>query len=480
MTSTDINQQLAVVTEQRSSERADSTARRRHSDQHELDAARVIPFPTEPTLKSRPATDTAGPRIFSLPLRQALYEAMDPVLRRARTANTQAGCLVLEIDSYREIEETYGYQLAEELSTLFETRLIESLRDEDVVYQVAHNEFVILLDRIAQPPEAACIAERLLEHCSGSYHSNGLHLTMKGRIGMALYPTDSTEPKTLLRYAQVALREDRPQHSGHCHFFADEQLDRLRDRMCMVTEIEQALEQNRVVLHYQPQYAIDTQRVIGVEALVRLQGTDGELIPPDRFIELAEDTGLIVPLGRHVLEEACQQLARWHRAGCGRLRMAVNISPRQLLEADFIDLVDQAVARAGIDHADLELEITERQMVEHMTEVEQTLRVLTARGVRIAIDDFGTGYSSLAYLMQLSIHTVKVDRSFMSQIPTETRAGHVVKAIIAMAKALGLTLTAEGIETPEQHQFLLEAGCELGQGFGFAKPQDAEAIKQYL
>ena len=478
MISTDIKQQLAVVTEQRSSERADTTAQRRHSDQVERNAARVIPFPDEPAPK--PDTGTTGPRIFSLPLRQALHETMDPVLRRARTTNTQAGCLVLEIDSYREIEETFGYQVAEEFSALFENRLLESLRNDDVVYQSANNEFVILLDRLEQPRDAADIAERLLKHCTGIYHSSGLRLAMKGRIGMALYPTDSSEPETLLRYARVALREDRPQHSGHCHFFADEQLDRLRDRMYMASEIEQALEQHRVVLQYQPQYAIDTQRVIGVEALVRLRSESGELIPPNDFIELAEDTGLIVPLGRRVIEEACQQLARWRRAGCGPLRMAINISPRQLLEADFIDIIDQAVARNGIRHADLELEITERQIVEHMTEVEQTLRALTERGVRIAIDDFGTGYSSLAYLIQLSVQTIKIDRSFMAQIPTQSRAGHVVEAIISMGKALGLTLTAEGIETPEQHQFLLEAGCELGQGFGFARPQDAEAIERYL
>jgi EAL domain-containing protein (putative c-di-GMP-specific phosphodiesterase class I) len=297
---------------------------------------------------------------------------------------------------------------------------------------------------------------------------------------MALYPTDTTEPDTLLRYARVALRETCPPRGELCRFFTPEQLDRLRDRVSMAAEIEQALEQNRVILHYQPQYAIDTQRVIGVEALVRLQGTDGKLIPPDQFIELAEDTGLIVPLGRRVLEEACQQLARWRRDGCDRLRMAVNVSPRQLLEPDFIDLVDRTVARTGIDHADLELEITERQVVEHMNEVEQTLQALTARGVRIAIDDFGTGYSSLAYLMQLSVQTVKIDRAFMAQIPTESRAERIVTAIIAMAQALGLTLTAEGIETHAQHQFLLEAGCELGQGFGFARPQDARAIERYL
>ena len=160
--------------------------------------------------------------------------------------------------------------------------------------------------------------------------------------------------------------------------------------------------------------------------------------------------------------------------------MAVNISPRQLLEPDFIDLIDQAVARAGIRHADLELEITERQVVEHLAEVEQTLRELTARGVRIAIDDFGTGYSSLAYLMELSITTLKLDRAFTARIPGDARAARIVTAIIAMASALGLTLIAEGIETSAQHQFLLEAGCQLGQGYGFARPQDAETINRYL
>jgi diguanylate cyclase (GGDEF)-like protein len=442
--------------------------------------ARIIPFPDEPAARPQPATSTKGPRIFSLPLRQALREAIEPVLYRARTGNKQAGCLVLEIDSYSEIEETFGYQLAEEFSAQLENRLVESLRDEDVVYQVAQNEFVILLDSIEDPCDAAGIARRLYEHCTGIYQNNGVRLSMKGRIGMSLYPTDSSEPETLLRYARVALREDLPQHSEHCHFFAEEQLDRLRQRMGMAAEIEQAMEQNRVVLQYQPQYAIDTQRVIGVEALVRLRSKSGEIIPPNDFIELAEDTGLIVPLGRWILEEACQQLARWHRAGSGPLRMAINISPRQLLEANFIDVIDQAVASAGIRHADLELEITERQIVEHIAEVEQTLRTLAERGVRVAIDDFGTGYSSLAYLVQLSVHTVKIDRAFMTKIPTEERAGHVVNAIISMAKALGLTMTAEGIETAEQHQFLLEAGCELGQGFGFAKPQYAEEIEQYL
>ena len=224
MTVTDLSKQHTVITEQDNSSPGDTTARRRRTDQHPADTAHIIPFPAEPALKPRPATETSGPQIYSLPLRKALYGAMEPLLRRARAASEHAACLVLELDSYREIEETYGHQLAEELGSLVEQRLIESLRDEDVVYQVAHNEFVILLDRLEQRDEVAHIAERLLAHCTGSYHIAEMRLAMKGRIGMALYPTDTDEPDTLLRYARVALREACPQRGEHCQFFNTGQL----------------------------------------------------------------------------------------------------------------------------------------------------------------------------------------------------------------------------------------------------------------
>lgn len=476
-----INKQQAAVPERCATRRSAATAPlHRRTDGEATDTTHVIPFPAEPASPSRTAEETSGPRVFSLPLRKALRETMQPVLHRARLANALAGCLVLELEGYREIEETFGHEPAEELGSRVEERLVESLRAEDVVYQVGQTQFVILLDCPERREQIAQIGRRLLDHCTGGYHIADVHVSVKGRIGMAVFPHDSADPDTLLRYARIALREVRPQHGEHCQFFKHEQLNRLRDRVWMAAEIEQAIEQRRVVLHYQPQYAIATQRIIGVEALVRLRGTDGELIAPNHFIELAEETGLIVPLGRYVIEEACQQLASWRRAGYGPLRMAVNVAARQLLEADFIEHIDQTVAQTGIHHSDLELEITERQVVEYMSEAEHTLRALTERGVRIAIDDFGTGYSSLAYLMQLSVTTVKIDRAFMRQIPDEARAGRVVNAIIAMAGTLGLTLTAEGIETIAQHQFLLEADCELGQGFGFARPQDAESITKYL
>ena len=252
------------------------------------------------------------------------------------------------------------------------------------------------------------------------------------------------------------------------------------DRAWMAAELERAVEQDRLVLHYQPQYAIDTQRVVAVEALVRLVTESGELIGANDFIELAEETGQILQIGRWVIEAACQQLGRWQQAGLGMLRIAVNVSPCQLMANDFCALVDTAVASAGIRHSDLELEITECQLVENRPYVERTLRILTTKGVRVVVDGFGTGYSSLACLQQLSISTVKVDRVFISQITEDARAGRIVNLIIAMAQELGLGLIAVDVETEAQHRFLLESGCQLGQGYGFARPQNAADIERFL
>ena len=200
----------------------------------------------------------------------------------------------------------------------------------------------------------------------------------------------------------------------------------------MVAQIEEALEQQRFVLHYQPQYAIDTQRIIGVEALVRMVTATGDLVGPDQFIGLAEETGLIVPLGRWVLETACQQLKQWQRAGNPRLRMAINVSPIQLMDDGFISMLEEVTARAGVSPADLELELTEQQVVENQTRVVQVFEKLHAKGVRLVMDDFGTGYSSLACLTQLPISAVKIDRAFLTEVPKDPRRTQALAAIIRM------------------------------------------------
>ncbi|MGI9320732.1 MAG: putative bifunctional diguanylate cyclase/phosphodiesterase [Thiogranum sp.] len=453
----------------------------------------VIPFATPkragvdrvhsaPPATDRPSTDvlTLAHGRGNISLDKASEAAIIGLLDAVRTANGQAACVWLRAGDYNMLEGLYGHQVGLEFMELVEARLSGCLREGDLVCPVGSNEFVVVLKDVENNDVAAAIAERLLVRGSGVYQADGFGLHVQCSAGVALYPVDAAEPYQLLRYARMALPEFNPKQPTQCRFFSTELLARLHDRAWMTAELERAVEQDRLVLHYQPQYAIDTQRVVAVEALVRLETESGELIGPNDFIELAEETGQILQLGRWVIEEACQQLGHWQQAGLGMLRMAVNVSPCQLIANDFCAVVDAAVASAGIRHSDLELEITECQLVENLPYVERTLRLLAAKGVRVAVDDFGTGYSSLAYLMQLSISTVKVDRVFVSPIAEDARAGRIVKLIIAMAQELGLGLTAEGIETEAQHRFLLDSGCQLGQGYGFARPQSAEAIERFL
>jgi diguanylate cyclase (GGDEF)-like protein len=453
----------------------------------------VIPFGTpqdagfERAQATPPGTDRRSADVLPLghgpgniPLDNPSEAAITELLNAVRTANGRAACLWLRAADYNVLEGLYGHQVGLEFMELVEVRLSACLREDDLLCRLTSNEFVIVLKDLEDSDDAAHIADRLLSHGSGVYRTAGIGFHVQCSAGVTLYPNDAAEPYQLLRYARMALPEFNPKQPTQCQFFSTALLTRLRDRTWMTAELERALEQNRLVLHYQPQYAIDTQRVVGVEALVRLVTGSGELIGPNDFIELAEETGQILQLGRWVIEEACQQLGRWQRAGIGRIRMGVNVSPCQLMANDFCAVVDAAVSRAGIRHSDLELEITECQLVENLPYVEQTLRELTAKGVRVAVDDFGTGYSSLAYLMQLSISTVKVDRAFITPITEDARAGRIVNLIIAMAWELGLGLTAEGVETEAQHRFLLESGCQLGQGYGFARPQSAEVIERFL
>ncbi len=452
----------------------------------------VVPFPhLEPGSRAQrsalprtcPSTADVLPlsqNPVNVPLDELSEAAITALLSSAESAGHQAACLWFRTSKYGVVEEIHGHAAGQKLMKHIEARLGECLREDDVLCRVTDNEFVIVLYGIDDMNHVASVANRVLAHCGGVYDTGDLQLHVRASIGIAMYPADATQPHDLLRFARMALRDVNHQHPTQYRVFSPQLLTRLRDRAWTVTELQRALEQDRLVLHYQPQYAMDTQRIVGVEALVRLVTESGEVIGPDHFIELAEQTGQIIQLGRWVIEQACQQLGRWQKAGGPRLRMAVNISPSQLMATDFCATVDAAVSRAGIQHSDLELEITERQVIEHLPRVERTLRTLMARGVRVAIDDFGTGYSSLACLMQLSIHAVKVDRGFMAQIPENGRAGRIVALIIDMARELELDLTAEGIETDAQHRFLLESGCAFGQGYNFARPQSARAIERLL
>lgn len=401
-------------------------------------------------------------------------------LERLEKEGRPGALCVLRLNEYRLLEETFGRRIGLVLMQRVGDRLRHHLRGDDLLAQIGEDEFVILLDGQQDNTVLSHIVERLLRDCTGNYTLEGLCMHVNGILGIARFPLDATEPALLMRFARIALHETTAGSRMPYRFFTSRLLKQLQERVWLATELEQALEADRFELHYQPLFDIATRRILGAEALLRLRTEEDTLIFPDRFIPLAEELGLIVPMGRWVVREACQQLKKWQQQGHDGLRIAVNVSPVQLADENFVAQVIEAVEDAGIAYSDLELEITESQIVEYLPLVGQTFQTLNAKGVRIDIDDFGTGYSALAYLTRLHWSTVKIDRAFLAEVPHDTNATQVVSAIIAMAGKLGLQVTAEGVETEAQYRFLLEAGCHKGQGFGYARPQPAADFLRLL
>jgi diguanylate cyclase (GGDEF)-like protein len=424
------------------------------------------------------ATDSVT-RPQSVDTEYGLSRRISNALLSQRAARQQAALMVYRIQNYKELLETFGNDVGRVLAQSVKERLRACLRKHDVVEQIADDEFAIAPGGMSQADTASILAERLVEAGSGAYQFNDLHAVIKSSVGIAHYPADADEPAELLRFARVALRGlDISKHSHRVYTPA--LLASRQQKFKMEAELEKALEEDRFILQYQPQFAVSSRKIVGVEALVRMVNSEGAIVPPNDFIPTAEGNGFVIPLGRWVLKEACNQMARWVEADCAPERIAVNVSPLQLLDPRLMEYIDEAVLGAGIQHRQLELEITERCMLERTADVEALLRKLTSRGVRIAIDDFGTGYSSFAYLAWQPLDMIKMDRSFLAKVNKDSRIDSVVSAMIHMARELGLAIIAEGVETEEQELFLADKGCDMAQGFLLARPQDAGAIQMLL
>ncbi len=388
--------------------------------------------------------------------------------------------IILRINEIDILEETFGRIISKELVGIVNTRLGRCLKEKDAIERISSNEFAIMVTDLDSKAYIEKLVQRIEKCCNGEYVCFDLKLHLSMAVGVSFSPQFSTLYEEQLRYARIALRKAIRQPNDPVQFYSPEMLDDLQEQAGMIFEIRQALKQDRFVLHYQPQYEVDTQETVAVEALIRLQGQNGELIYPDHFIDLAEETGLILPIGHWVIQEACQQYRRWQDQGCAPQHIAVNVSSKQLADNSLIEIVDSAVKNAGIEYSNLEVEITEQQLIQHITMAEGVLKELSNKGVRIALDDFGTGYSSMAYLAQLPLNVLKIDRSFLQQLDKNTRTAGLIKSIIYLAKELDLKVVAEGVETSTQHDFIHSVGCDLGQGYGYARPQNVELITSLL
>ncbi|HEY6898128.1 MAG TPA: EAL domain-containing protein [Rhodocyclaceae bacterium] len=409
--------------------------------------------------------------LTGLPNRMLLLSRLDHALTIAQRSGKHGAVLFIDLDRFKDVNDSLGHPAGDELLQLVTRRFKERLRDSDTLARLGGDEFVVLLEEIAAPDDAAEVATQLIEQLREPFNLHGEHTVYLGcSIGIALYPEDAADTHSLIQYADTALYQSKNRGRGTFHFYTESMGALATQRMAMESALRRALEGGELILHYQPLMALEGGQAVGAEALVRWQPPQGEMVPPDRFIPLAEDTGLIVPLGNWVLRTACTQACAWRAAGIPLQTIAVNVSPRQLSQGSFAEEVAAALAESGLPPEVLELELTEGALMEQGAEAEARLEALKALGVRLAIDDFGTGYSSLAYLKRLPIDKLKIDRSFVRDVPQDSADMEIVATIIAMAKNLHLEVLAEGIESEVQLQFLRTRACDLGQGYLFSKP----------
>jgi len=418
--------------------------------------------------------------LTGLPNRTLLTDRVEQAIARALRSGNKLALLFLDLDRFKNVNDSLGHAIGDRLLQAVSQRLLTCLRQEDTAARLGGDEFIISLADVADGAEAARVAERILAELATPFSVSGHLLPAEASIGIALYPDDGDDAQTLLRSADTAMYHAKETGRANYQFFSTQMTERVSRRLSTETRLRRALEQGEFTLHYQPLVELASGRIDGAEALARWPHPDqGRMVSPAEFIPVAEDTGLIVPLGEWVLREACLQARAWQALQPGT-RVAVNLSPRQFRQKQLVGMVERALGDSGIAPSLLELELTEGMLMHHADETVQTLAQLHEMGVRLAIDDFGTGYSSLSYLKRFPIHTLKIDRSFVQDLSHDPDDAAIVTAIVAMARGLGLSVTAEGVETEAQAAFLRSLSCRMAQGFLFGRPMPADEFRQRL
>jgi diguanylate cyclase (GGDEF)-like protein/PAS domain S-box-containing protein len=418
--------------------------------------------------------------LTNLPNRILLHDRLTFMVNHAKRNKQNMAILLMDLNRFKLINDTLGFSAGDSLLQTIANRLKSCLRDVDGVFRLGDDEFAIVLEEIAQPQDAARVAKRLLAVCAlpFQFYDHELYVTVS--IGISIFPTDGNEIEALLKNAEVAMNRAKELGINNYQHYMPTMNATAFEQLTLEHNLRKALKKDQFLVYYQPQIDLRTQKIIGAEALVRWQHPELGMISPAQFIPIAEETGLILPLGEWVLRTACQQAKKWHDQLGTRFIISVNLSTRQFQQQDLVSTVHRSLQDTKLPPELLELEITETLGMKNPELTLKTLHELKAMGIHIAIDDFGTGYSSLSYLKKFPIDTLKIDRSFVSDINADSNDGAIVVAVIALAHSLKLKVIAEGVETPEQASYLLDHGCERIQGYIFSPPVPAQDFESLI
>jgi diguanylate cyclase (GGDEF)-like protein len=419
-------------------------------------------------------------KLTDLPNRSMFARRLDRALNDAKLRQRRFAVLFLDLDRFKNINDTLGHQAGDTLLQEVSTRLRACLGGRDMVARLGGDEFVVLIQSAGDKEHLAAIAKKLLVAIAQPFHMNGQEFRVTASLGIGVYPDDGYDERVLMKNADIAMYQAKEDGKNSFAFYSAALDQHSVERLAFESSFRHAVDEQQFEVHYQPKVDCVTGSITGVEALLRWEHADLGHVSPVKFIPVAEETGLIVPLGRWVLKTACAQQVAWVRQGLAPIRMAVNLSPRQFSDEHLREDVLSILSETGMDPTHLELEITESMLMRNVDKATEVLTAFAAKGIRLSVDDFGTGYSSLSNLKQFPIDTIKVDRSFVRDLPSNKGDQAIAEAIIAMGRTLSMTVIAEGVETSEQADFLREHGCDEFQGFYFSKAIPAVGIGEML
>jgi len=427
--------------------------------------------------------------LTGIPNRQAFLETLERELLHSKQAGKKFAVLFMDLDSFKRINDTLGHNVGDLLLQVVSERLRETIRPSDVVTRadsgnnlarLGGDEFTILIPDLERVENALAVAQRVKDAMRRPFLLDGHEIFVTASIGISLYPEDGEDCTSLLKFADTAMYHAKNCGKNNAKLYSSSLTMQIMSHVKLEVGLRKALQNNELYLQYQPQIDVNSAQIVGVEALVRWKHPEHGVIPPNDFIPLAEETGLIVPIGEWVLRTACSQAKAWQQAGRRAIRMAVNLSARQFKDENLTQIVLSALSDTGLEPRLLELELTEGTLMDDARATMVTLEQLRGIGVLLSIDDFGTGYSSMNYLKRFDVRALKIDKSFICGLPQDSENAAITRAIIAMAHGLKMIVVAEGVETDEQLTLLEQYGCDMAQGYFLGRPSSQEAILQML